>query len=147
MPRCRVNRDSGHMASTGLSSAGSSVAKCAPQSSSAPVSSVLVAGQRFCLTASGADVTVLVKSPQRSPYGWNQLPADGVRAGYNVVQLLVDVFPSPVVAVRWFGDDGGSTASCLQSIDGSNSPSGTSGPGRTLRVRPCVAEGRVTCGL
>ncbi len=94
----------------------------------ASLSTVLVAGRRFCVTTSGADITVSTKAPQRSAFGWDQLPVDGVRAGYQVLQVLVDVFPSPVVAVRWFGDEGSASSSCIQSVDGSNSPSGACVP-------------------
>ena len=67
-------------------------------------SCTLAGGQRYLLSASGADVTVSVQAPAVRPDG---APVSGVRSGYDALQVLFAPLGAPVVALRWFGDDGG----------------------------------------
>ncbi len=86
-------------------------------------------GQRYVLSAAGSDITVSVQAPAVRVGGGSGSGSGvggGPRAAFDVLQVLFQVMPdaAPVVALRWFGDDGGSASDAIASSDGSQPTSG-----------------------
>ena len=99
-----------------------------------PFSSTILGGQRLLLTASSTDVVISAQCQRvnaanpvttaSSAYASNTTDnarvvdgSEGMASGYEVLQRIYGAHSSPITAVRWFGDAGGSAGVGFASCD------------------------------
>lgn len=134
------------MSVSGTSTAVGSAAG-APTATPGTFSCTLVAGQRYTVSACGPDVTVSVQAPSSHVAEGGLAPAlgsvgtlngGGVRSSADALHVLFAALPEPVVAVKWFADDGSGGSEAMQAVDGSKPRSGAL-PSRTQGGRAFLA--------